>query len=230
MPKDNKLKKWIIYTLLVMIIGMSIFFYYYLINLDKKYSYIIKKEATLYNNIQNINFGANRGYLLLYKILETNNVVKRDSLIAQKKLMVETNDSLINEILFDFNKYKDKSLLNKVISSRESYIQKCNIFKNFLISNEKDSANDILINQIEPNFLSYQTELKLFIQANSIYVIENSGNITSDVKKNSFFVLILGLSPIIIFSLFLIFWGVLLVVIVLFLRDREYKRIFRSEE
>jgi hypothetical protein len=230
MPRKNRIKKWIIYLLTMMIISMSFFFYYYLINLDKKYSNIIKREATLYSNVQNINYGANRGYLLLYKILETNNIARRDSLITTKKLMIQTNDSLINEILFDFNKYKDKSFLNNVISSRESYIQDCLKFENYLITNNKDSAKDLLINQIEPKFLKYQTDLKLFIQANSIYVIENSGNITSDVKKSSFFVLILGLSPIIIFSLFLVFWGVLLVLVIIFLRDKEYKRIFQSEE
>jgi hypothetical protein len=224
MPKTQKTRKGIILILLMMIIGMSVFFYYYLLNMDKKYSGIIKNEATLYNNVQDITFGANKGYLILYKILATNDRTKRNNLIIQKNLLVSKNDSLINVILLNLTENKDKSSLNHLIISRQEYVQNCVRFENYLISNKNDSANYILIDQIEPSFLKYQKELISFIDTNTINVLENSGNITSDIKRNSFIVLLLGLSPVIIFSLFLIILGVFLVFMILFLKDIEYDR------
>ena len=224
MPNTQKTRKGIIFILLMMIIGMSIFFYYYLLNLDKKYSGIIKNEATLYNNIQDITFGANKGYLLLYKILAVNDRTKRDSLIIQKNLLVSKNNSLISEILLNLKENKDKASLNQLITSRQEYVQNCARFENYLISNQYDSANYTLINKVEPSFSKYQNELISFIDTNTINVLENSGNITSDIKRNSFLVLLFGLSPIIIFSLFLIILGVFLVFMILFLKDIEYDK------
>jgi hypothetical protein len=224
MPKTQKTRKGIILILLMMIIGMSIFFYYYLLNMDKKYSGIIKNEATLYNNIQDITFSANRGYLLLYKIIETSDQTRRDSLYHERYLFGLRNDSLINDILFAIPEYKDKSSFDRVITSRKEYAQSCAKFKGYLTAGKNDSANYILINKVEPSFLKYQDELISFIDTNTINVLENSGNITSDIKRNSFIVLLFGLSPIIIFSLFLIILGVFLVLMILFLKDIEYDK------
>ena len=208
MQGSKKTKKGIIFILLLMIIGMSIFFYYYLVNIDKKYSAIITNETALYNTIQTITFGSNKGYLLLYKINEINDRTKRDSLIIQKDLLVSKNDSIINKILLQLTENKDKSSLNQLIASRQEYVENCARFENYLITSNKDSANYILTNKIEPSFLKYQTDLISFIHSNTAKVLENSGNITSDVKRNSFTVLLLGLSPVIIFSFFLIILGI----------------------
>jgi hypothetical protein len=224
MPKTQKAKKGIIFILLFVIIVLSVIFYFYLLNMDKKYSLIIKNEAVLYNNIQNITFGANNGYLLLYKLIEINDIQKRDSLIVQKDLSVARNDSLINEILFNYTEYKDKTYLKQLILSRQEYVQFCARFEEYLISGEKDSARYLLINKIEPSFYKYQKELIAFIDANTLNVLENSGNITSEVKRHSFIVLLFGLSPVIIFSLFLIILGILLLVMIFFLRDKGYER------
>jgi hypothetical protein len=224
MPRTQKMRKGIILFLLMIIIGMSISFYYYLLDLNKKYSMIIKNETTLYNNIQDITFGANRGYLLLYKIIEARDKIMRDSLLIQKNLAVLKNDSLINEVLFNLTDKKDKSSLNDLITSRQEYVHNCARFEDYLTSDKKDSANNILINEIEPSFLKYQNELISFIDANTINVLENSGNITSEVKRNSYVVLLFGLSPVIIFSFFLIILGILIIIMILFLRDMEYDR------
>jgi hypothetical protein len=224
MHKVQKIRKGIILFLLLMIIGLSVFFYYYLINMDKKYSGIIKNEVTLYNNVQEITFGANRGYFLLYKIIGTNNLTKRDSLIIQKNLILAKNDSLINDILFALIENKDRSSLNQLISFRQEYVNNCARFKEYIAANKKDSANYILINEIDQSFQNYQKELISFIDANSSNVIEHSGNITSDVKRHSFIVLLFGLSPVIIFSLFLMILGIFLILMIFFIKDVEYKR------
>jgi hypothetical protein len=224
MHRTQKVKKGIIFILLLMIIGMSIFFYYYLVNIDKSYSQIIHKETTLYNHIQDITFGANKGYLVLYKIIETSDKRMRDSLIIQKNLAVAKNDSLINEVLFSLTDNKDKSSLNDLIKSRQEYIQNCAQFEDYLTTNKRDSASNILINKIEPSYLRYQNELISFIDINTSNVLEHSGNITSDIRRNSFIVLLFGLSPVIIFGIFAIILGILLIIMILFLKDIEYDR------
>jgi hypothetical protein len=192
--------------------------------MDKKYSMIIRNEAKLYNSIQDITIGANKGYLLLYKIIEEDNLLIRDSLINKKDLSAAHNDSLINEILFNLSESKDKSSLNQLILSRQEYIQNCSRFEKYLISDRKDSARNVLVNEIEPSFNNYQKELISFIDANTRNVLENSGNITSEVKRNSFIVLLFGLSPVLIFSIFLVILGILLIIMILFLKDIEYDR------
>lgn len=224
MQETRKSKKGIIFILLLMLIGMSILFYYYLVNIDKKYSQIIKNEISLYNNIQDITIRSNRGYLLLYKINEISDRAKRDSLIIQKNLSVTKNDSLIDEILLNLTGNNDKFSLNQLIKSRQEYIQYCARFEDYLVNSNRDSADYILLNKIEPSFLKYQTDLISFIDSNTNNVLENSGNITSDVKRNSSIVLLLGLSPVIIFSLFLIVSGLILIITILFIKDTEYDR------
>jgi hypothetical protein len=216
--------KIIIYILLLMTIGMSLFFYYYITNIDNEYTSIITNEINLYNNIQNVTFGSNRGYILLYKIFETNDPTKRDSLINEKLIWVTRNDSLINEIIFNLPEYKDKTMLNDVITAREHYIQNVAKFEKYVREGVKDEARDLLINQIEPNFYQYQSNLKAFIQSNSSNVIEHSGNITSGVKRNSYLVLLFGLSPIIMFSIFLFILGIFLILMLVFLKDVKYER------
>ena len=151
----HKAKSGFLYLFLIMAIGTSILFYYYLANIDRKYSGIIEKETFFYNHVSLINNDANIGYLLLYKILETNNNAKKDSLIIQKNFLISTNDSLINEILFNLNENKDKSSLYKVIASRENYKQNIAKFEDYLEVDRKDSANDILVNKIESSFINY---------------------------------------------------------------------------
>jgi hypothetical protein len=213
MHKTQKMRKGIIFILISLLIGISVFFYYYLISIDRKYSKIITTES-----------GSNRGYLLLYKIIETRDRTKRDSLYNERHSFGLRNDSLINDILYFQNMYGDKSSLMKIISSRKEYANNCAIFKSYITNDKKDSANDVLINKIEPSFLKYQNELISFIDSNTINVLEHSGNITSDVKRHSFFVLLFGLSPIIIFTIFLIILGVFLVLMIFFLKDIEYDR------
>lgn len=224
MHRTQKTKKGLVFFLLLLIIGLSILFYFYLLNIDKKYSRIIKNETTLYNNIQDITFGANRGYLLLYKIMETDDQQKRNSLIDQKNLSVAKNDSLINKVLSSLTEKKDRLPLNELISSRQEYIQNCARFEEYLISEKKDSAQYILINKIEPSFLTYQDELISFIDSNTTNVLENSEHITSEVKRNSSIVLLFGLSPLLIVILFLIILVVLLLIMILFLKNVEYGR------
>jgi hypothetical protein len=224
MKGTQNTKKGIIYILLIMIIGMSIMFYYYLVNIDKRYNQIIKYEIALYNNIQDLTFRANRGYLLLYKINEISDRATRDSLINQKHLLMSKNDSLIDEILLNLIGNKDKFSLNQLINSRQEYVKNCARFEDYLTNSNRDSANYILLNKIEPSFLKYQTNLISFIDSNTVNVLENSGNITSDVKRNSSIVLLLGLSPVIIFSIFLLILGILIIIMVLFIKDIEYDR------
>ncbi|MDR3668922.1 MAG: MCP four helix bundle domain-containing protein [Ignavibacteriaceae bacterium] len=224
MHRTQKTKKGLVFFLLLLIIGLSILFYFYLLNIDKKYSRIIKNETTLYNNIQDITFGANRGYLLLYKIMETDDQQKRNSLIDQKNLSVAKNDSLINKVLSSLTEKKDRLPLNELISSRQEYIQNCARFEEYLISEKKDSAQYFLINKIEPSFLTYQDELISFIDSNTTNVLENSEHITSEVKRNSSIVLLFGLSPLLIVILFLIILVVLLLIMILFLKNVEYGR------
>jgi hypothetical protein len=223
MPNTNKVKKGSIYILSLLIIAMSVYFYYYLTNIDETYSKIITREEFLFNNIQNITFGSNKGYLLLFKIMETNNPIRRDSLLTQRKLLVSINDSLINEILFNKSEYSDKSFLNKVIEAREDYQDNIGMFLDHLYNN-KDSVASILVNKIEPSYLKYQQEIKLFIESNNYNVLKNSGKISSDVKRKSLFVLFLGFSPIIVFTSFLILLGIFMVVMLLFIKDVERDR------
>jgi hypothetical protein len=220
MPKSQKAKKGIIFILLSVVVVLSIIFYYYLLNMDKKYSMIIRNEAVLYNNIQDITFGANNGYLLLYKLVEINDQQKRDSLLIQKNLSVAKNDSLINDILFNYTEYKDRTYLNQLILSRQEYVHYCARFVEYLLVDKKDSARYLLLNKIEPSFYQYQKELISFIDANTLNVMQNSGNITSEIKRNSFIVLLFGLSPVIIFSLFLLVLGVLLLIMIFILKDK----------
>jgi hypothetical protein len=223
MPKTKRVKRGGIYILSLLIIIMSVYFYYYLISIDERYSKIIANEGTFYNNVQNITFGADKGYLLLFKIMGTSDKANRDSLINEKRLLVAKNDSLINAILFNIDVYKNKSFLNGVIAARMEYIQNTAVFIDYLSTN-KDSAVNILMNKIEPSFLKYQEELKSFIVSNYANVLEYSGNISSDVKTKSQWMLLLGLSPVLLFTVFLILLGIFLAIMIIFLKDVEYER------
>jgi len=224
MQRTHKVKSGFIYLLLLMVIGSSIFFYYYLINIDRKYSNIIEEETFISNHAQHIYSGANKGYVLLYKIITTDNHAIRDSLIIQRNSLVSKNDSEINELLSNLKENREKFLFNNVIESRKMYKQNIAKFDDYLITDKKDSANIFLASKIESSFLDYQENLNQFIYTNSTNVIKSSGNITSDVKRNSFLLLLLGLSPIIIFSLFLVVLVVFLILMTIFLRDIEYDR------
>jgi hypothetical protein len=206
----KKINRGIIYLLSLLIIIMSVFVYYYLLSVDEKYSRIIEHEGMLYNNTQNITFGANRGYLLLYKIMEANSDADRDSLIAEKNFLVAKNDSLIDDILFNTDDFRDKSHLNKVISTREEYVKSCGVFLEVL-SDDKDSAKSILINIIEPNFGKYQEELKSFISSNISNVLQKSDKISSDIRSKTLFVI----SPVLIFTIFLILLGLFIIFIIM---------------
>jgi hypothetical protein len=223
MPNKRRSKRGGIYILSLLIIIMSIFFYYYLTSIDERYSDIISNEETFYNNIENITFGANKGYLLSFKIIETNDKVKRDSMLNQKRMLVAKNDSLINEILFSDDIYKNKSYLKEVILAREEYIKNTALFIDYLYVN-KDSAAYILLNKIEPSFIKYQEDIKSYLESNNANVLQNSGDISSDVKTKSQWILFLGFSPVLLFTVIIILLGIFLVFMLIFLKDVEYER------
>ena len=146
------------------------------------------------------------------------------SLIIQRNSLVSNNDSEINELLSNLKENREIFLFNNVIESREVYKQNIARFNDYLLSDKKDSANIFLANKIESSFLKYQENLNQFIYTNSTNIIKSSGNITSDVKRNSFLLMLLGLSPIIIFSFFLVVFGVFFIIMTILLKDIEYDR------
>jgi hypothetical protein len=225
MQRTLKVKSGFIYFFFLMLIGISIIFYYYLLSIDRKYSKTIEEETFISNHAQLLYSGSNKGYILLYKIITANNQKTIDSLIVQRNSLVSKSDSVINELLFNLRGYREKSLFSNVITSREKYKKNIVQFNDYLKTDKKDSANIFLANKIESSFLNYQENLNRFIYSKNINTIEISDNITSEVKRNSFFILLFGLSPVIIFLTFLIILGIFIILMMIFfLRDIKYDR------
>ena len=200
-----------VYLLSGILILTTVWFFFYLRNTDRKYSQILLSETEHFQDIQKLSTNSYRAFLYANKIIGAHTKAERDSLIVDRMKISHSNDSLLVEMIGSFDtSYTENKPLDSLIMAREAYKV---IFKNFLTKTEvnRDSALDYLDDYVEPAFSGFQNKVTWYISQHKENLKTYQRSITADLNTKSFYFLLLGISPLIVFIMYLITIGALLI-------------------
>ncbi len=211
MPSKLQPKRTIIFLLSFLSIGVSLLFYYYLNAVDDKYSRIVARESQVFQKVQSLSENSLRGYLYINKMVGTRNVEERSRLAHERDGYTQKNDILISELfaIVDTSAV-EKSSLEELKSTRLLYQKNYKLLWAYL-NVGSDSAYIFLNAECEPSFLNYQDKVTRFIDINRKNMVQHSASISDDVNQKSLFMLIFGISPVILFLLFIFSLGIILI-------------------
>ena len=147
------------------------------------------------------------------KIVNARNTAERDSLLEERKFFTGRNDSLLAQVMREVDtSLIDQRSLHELISIRETYKANYRYLVTKLINNnDRDSAYIFLNKVFEPSFFLYQEKVASFITINKENYLSHSRVISNDVNQKSLFLLVFGFSPVLIFSIYLLILGAMLV-------------------
>ena len=204
-------KKLVVILLSLLSIATSVFFYYYVNKIDDKYSYMVHKELDIFKNIQSLTANSYRGFISTIKLVNAHSDAEQDSILKDRKIYTGRNDSLLNMLIKEVDtNLVDKKSLGELVLAREEY--KTNYrYLNTRLYRNRDSAFIFLNRIFEPSFYKYQEKLNTFIAVNAGHYLRSSISISDDVNQKSVFMLVFGVSPIILFSIYLILLGGMLI-------------------
>ncbi len=201
-------KKVLIVIIFLIFSTCNIFLYNYLNNIDTQYTLLIEEGTNHLDIIQKLSFYSNRGYILLYKILQTKNREEKEKLGRERDMITESNTKFLDSLA---NIYpQTNSLLEELILSRKKYRQVSDELIGLANQGNGSLALDEFDKILEPLFYDYQTHINKYFRNTNKVILENSANFSSDVKKRAPMILFFGFSPVIIFIIFSIVGAILL--------------------
>lgn len=204
-------KKIIVILLSLLSIGISLFFYYYINKIDDRYTDIVEREADIFLKVQTLTNNAYRGYISVSRVVNARSDDERDKMLAERKFFTGKNDSLLSLLIQEIDTTSvDQASLHELVSAREKYKENYRFLVNH-IKGDKDSSYKFFNTVYTPSFFTYQDKVAQFITVNKEHHLRNSSLISEDVTQKSIFMLIFGISPLIIFTVYLMLLGVMLI-------------------
>jgi hypothetical protein len=228
MNKQKEILWLLIVVILITMTSSLIFFYKYLIDIDKQYSDLIDKEIEIFSTLENLTAQSNKTFILLDNILDAENKAERDSIITLRDSLTNNNYKLVDTLLNSIIGYtKNNGSLSVLIYARRIYNETCQTFIN-LISVNHEAAKKYLSNVVEPSFYNYQNKISSIMLFNKKDIANYSDQITAEVHHKSFFMLLIGISPIIMVGfLALLFILILILIILIIKKNYSISNLFK---
>jgi hypothetical protein len=210
---------------LFMLIVACILLYIYIFRIDNRYTLLISKEIDNFQTLQKFTAESNRNFFLLYDALYPQDRTDPAAIQAQWLHNVDENSARIDTIT-------RRALINPVgdpyysnlIDARKEYFRKTGNLFRMIESHQKDSAAPYFQREVKPCFAKYQSLLEKFVEQHKLQMMQFSENISSDAKKASLSILVIGFSPVLIASIVLVVVGVVLAILFLSLKGFDLNR------
>jgi hypothetical protein len=165
----------------------------------------------MFLKIQAMTNNSYKGFLAISKIANARTGIERDSLIKERMLFTGKNDLLISDLMKNIDtNIVDKQSLSQMIAARETYKKNYGFLVTHLQGNS-DSIYYFFNRVLAPCFFNYQDKIAEFITINKENYLKSSSQISADVDQKSLFMLLFGFSPLIVFIVYLLLLGIVLI-------------------
>jgi len=216
MPLNKINKRILILVSLFFFLNIGLL-YVYLNRVDKKYSVLFEKGLENFKYIQRITEISNKTFFTLSEMLDTKDTNEINKLKQERLFLISQNtkyyDSIVSSTIIDT---KVKEEYADIVQFRRNSFNKVDVFFNLIKTQSNDSCLKYFYAVLTPNYLKYQNKLEIFTDAHIKDMLNNSQNISNNVKRNSNSVLLFGFSPLIL-VLISAFVYLLLIIIAIFL-------------
>lgn len=219
--KNKRAKIFFIVSSVIFLISI-VTLYYYLNDVDEKYTQLINREAKTFDLLQHLTYESNRNYSLLTELLLAKSETEIDSLLKKRISFINDTNSLVDS-LSSFSIYYSlsKSHINTLIETRTMYQSKVNDFVSMIKTGQKDKAYLFLRTEVQSGFGNYQSALREYFVHHKFQFISRGDKLSDEVQTRSALVLLLGVSPLIVLTGFILFGLLLLGVLLWIFRGTE---------
>ena len=193
-------------ALSITFIGVVGAFYIYLKNIDERYTVLISKKTETLQILQKLTAQSNTSFFMLYNILHTSDVNEIENLKIERKYINKQNTAYLESMakcdMIDADALSDyKSLL----ATRKDYTKHtCFLLKNMQHQPNKTSLQYFNA-EVVPCFNKYQNELNNFVTQNKIGADQLSNALSKETKSITAYLVVIGLTPLIVYILFAFF-------------------------
>ncbi len=216
MPISKINKRILIFISLFFFLNIGLL-YIYLNRVDKKYTNLLEKGLENFKYIQRITEISNKTFFTLSEMLDTKDTNEINRLKQERLFLISQNtkyyDSIVSSTIIDA---KVKEEYADIVQFRKKSFKKVDIFFDLIKTQTNDSCLKYFYTVLTPNYLIYQNKLEGFTDAHIKDMLNNSQNISNNVKRNSNSVLLFGLSPLLLVLISALVY-LLLIVIAIFL-------------
>jgi hypothetical protein len=183
----------------------SVLLFLYLHIIDNRYSVFIGNEIKNAQNLQKLTTESNRNFFRLFELILNDDPLEAKNLISRINETTLENSLLLDSLSMrtQITVANDRTYRN-LISARKEYIDNSAAFFQKLSTASKDSTQNFLRKSVRPSFRKYQGLLELFVDQHRSQLIAYTTNISVNAKKTGLSILVLGFSPLLIVSIFLI--------------------------
>ncbi|MCX6251384.1 MAG: MCP four helix bundle domain-containing protein [Bacteroidetes bacterium] len=192
----------------------SVLLFIYLHIIDNKYSAFIGDEIKNAQNLQKLTTESNRNFFRLFEIIMNDDSKEIEELVLKVKKTTEENSTLLDSLSMRTHlTISNDTNYKNLIDARKVYIDNTLTFFQTLSTGKSDSSQQYLRKSVRPSFRKYQKLLEMFVDQHRNQLIAYSTNISHNAKKTGLSILVLGFSPLLIVSIFLIISFIILTIV-----------------
>jgi len=222
---NNKIKKWLLISIIFVQIITIVGFVFFIRNTDRKYSNLIDKEISNFRTFVNLITTTNENFIRLTDLLDNPNPADRvgvekfwNNISALKS---QSLDSIQNRSILNIEK---QTAYRRILLARNNYVSKAKIFVDLINNQSADSLKDYYFSVLKPSYIDYQKEIRLFSDHYRKIIFDYNSDISKQVSSSSFNLLLLGVSPLIIILFFVLLQIIILLYLILKFKDMDWDR------